>query len=175
VGSGEERILFRLTEGSLTAEVSPAYWQRIVQQVQRQLDDGTLLGAMLGAGTAHLLNRLKRWYLGPHDLAAVDVSYDGCSLRVQRHGVGDSFGRNPVARPNGWYAALDAVGGCWSEGFEAEEARAFVEQFRRLREARMQTLAYAARVGGRVLAATLVTAGVVAGIAWTIRNPRKPA
>lgn len=174
VGTGEERVLFRLTERTLTAEVSPEYWARIEAEAQRKIDDGTLVGAMLGAGAARALRHLKRWYLGPHDIATVEVSFDGQLLRVMRHGLGDAFGRDLALIPNRWHASLDAVGGSWSEGFTPEEAQAFVDLFRARRTARLGTLAYGVGVGARVLAGAAAAAALTAAVAWTLRGPRRP-
>ncbi|MBI3945031.1 MAG: hypothetical protein HY321_03870 [Armatimonadetes bacterium] len=174
VGAGEERILLRLTERALTAEVSPEYWSRLQGRLQERLDDGTLFGALIAVGSARAVRALKRWYLGPHDLAAVDMSFDGGCLRVQRHGLGDMFGRDRLARPNSWYASFDAVGGMWCEGFEAAEARAFIERFQVLREARLQVLGYGLGVATRVLAGA-AAAGILAfAVARTIRPPKRP-
>jgi len=176
VGSGDERVLFRLAERTLTAEVMPEHWARIEAQVQRAIDDGTLAGGMLAVGASRALRHLKRLYLGPHDLAVVDMAFDGRVLRVERHGLGDvfSFGRQRACAENTWYATLDVVGGCWSEGFEPEDARAFVERLQGLREARLRSLGYAAGVGVKVLAATAAAAGLAAAVAWTLRGPKKP-
>lgn len=176
VGTGDERVILRLTRRTLAAEVSPEYWQRIEESVRSRLDDGTLIGSAMGALAAQSVHRLKRWYLGPHDIAAVNVTFDGHTLRVQRHGLGDLFGSAvPSVRAGSWYATLDAVGGAWSEGFDPEEAEAFVRRFRDLREERLRSLGYGIGVAARTVAATLGVAGIVAAVAWTLRTPKKPS
>ncbi len=176
VGTGDERVLLRLTPHALTAEVSPEYGARIAEELRRRLDDGTLVGGALGAVTTRSLPHLKRWYLGPHDLALVDVTFDGQTVRVCRHGLGDLFGGAvPSVRDNSWYATLDAVGGAWSEGFDPQEAQAFVERFHALREERLRSLGYGLGVATRTLAAAVGVAGIVAAVAWTMRGPKKPS
>ena len=174
VGMGDERLV-RLTPHALTAEVSPEYWARIAEELRRRLDDGTLVGGALGAVTTRSLPHLKRWYLGPHDLALVDVTFDGQTVRVCRHGLGDLFGGAvPSVRDHSWYATLDAVGGAWSEGFDPQEAQrpssvstrcGMSASLARLRP-RVRTRTFAAAVG---------VAGIVAAVAWTMRGPKKPS
>ena len=173
VGAGEERVLFRLTERTLAAEVTPEHWARIEEQIRKGIDDGTLIGGVAGMGASRMVRKLQRWYLGPHDLAVVEMAFDGEALCVRRHGLGDAFSDRPIPR-NAWYARFDAVGGCWSEGFDPEEARAFAERFRVLREMRLRSLGYAAGEGAKVLAGTAAVGALVAAVAWTMRGPKKP-
>lgn len=172
VGTGEERILLRLTERTLTAEVMPEYWERIEAGLLSEFDDGSLMGELMMAGTRKVARGLKRWYLGPHDIATIDMAFDGHVLRVQRHGLGDIYGRDKLVE-DGWYTAFDVVGGAWSDGFEPEEAEAFVARFRELRDARLSALGYAAGVGARVLLGAAAAGVLVFAVAWTIRKPKK--
>lgn len=174
VGTGEEKVRLYLTERSLTAEVSPEYWARLESQLQERLDDGTLFGAVIAVGGARAVRLLKRWYLGPHDLATVHMVFDGQCLHVHRHGLGDLFGREYRERPNSWYASFDAVGGVWCEGFDPKEAQVFVERFRVLREARLQALGYSLGVGVRALAAAGAAAALAFAFARTFRPPKQP-
>jgi len=108
VGSGDERILFRLRRRTLTAEVTPTYWARIGRK-STELDDGTLFGGFGCRSRQPHAACSQAMYVGPHDIAVVDISFDGRCLRVQRHGLGDMFGQPRTPADRNWYAVLDTA------------------------------------------------------------------